>query len=99
MRSFRISKSSNKAIAVIGDGGMTGGMAFEGLNNAGASDNDFLVILNDNDMSISKNVGALNNYLSKLLSGKIYGSVKNQERLFFHPSLQCSNLHERQRSM
>ena len=70
---FRISKSSNKAIAVIGDGGMTGGMAFEGLNNAGASDNDFLVILNDNDMSISKNVGALNNYLSKLLSGKIYG--------------------------
>ena len=80
---FRISKSSNKAIAVIGDGGMTGGMAFEGLNNAGASENDFLVILNDNDMSISKNVGALNNYLSKLLSGKIYGSVKKSSKAVF----------------
>jgi len=80
---FRISKSPNKAIAVIGDGGMTGGMAFEGLNNAGASDNDFLVILNDNDMSISKNVGALNNYLSKLLSGKIYGSVKKSGKAVF----------------
>ena len=80
---FRISKSSNKAIAVIGDGGMTGGMAFEGLNNAGASKNDFLVILNDNDMSISKNVGALNNYLSKLLSGKIYGSVKKSGKAVF----------------
>jgi 1-deoxy-D-xylulose-5-phosphate synthase len=80
---FRISKSSNKAIAVIGDGGMTGGMAFEGLNNAGASENDFLVILNDNDMSISKNVGALNNYLSKLLSGKIYGSVKKSGKAVF----------------
>ena len=80
---FRIRKSSNKAIAVIGDGGMTGGMAFEGLNNAGASDNDFLVILNDNDMSISKNVGALNNYLSKLLSGKIYGSVKKSGKAVF----------------
>ena len=80
---FRISKSSNKAIAVIGDGGMTGEMAFEGLNNAGASENDFLVILNDNDMSISKNVGALNNYLSKLLSGKIYGSVKKSGKAVF----------------
>ncbi len=80
---FKISKSSNKAIAVIGDGGMTGGMAFEGLNNAGASENDFLVILNDNDMSISKNVGALNNYLSKLLSGKIYGSVKKSGKAVF----------------
>jgi len=80
---FRLRKSPNKAIAVIGDGGMTGGMAFEGLNNAGASDNDFLVILNDNDMSISKNVGALNNYLSKLLSGKIYGSVKKSGKAVF----------------
>ena len=80
---LKISKSSNKAIAVIGDGGMTGGMAFEGLNNAGASENDFLVILNDNDMSISKNVGALNNYLSKLLSGKIYGSVKKSGKAVF----------------
>ena len=64
---------------------MTGGMAFEGLNNAGASDNDFLVILNDNDMSISKNVGALNNYLSKLLSGKFMAVSRNLVRQFFQP--------------
>ena len=51
----------HKAIAIIGDGAMTAGMAFEGLNNAGDSSNNILVILNDNDMSISKNVGALNN--------------------------------------
>jgi len=70
-------KSKNRAIAIIGDGAMTAGMAFEALNNAGNSENDFLVILNDNDMSISKNVGALNNYLAKLLSGKIYGGFKS----------------------
>jgi 1-deoxy-D-xylulose-5-phosphate synthase len=60
-------KLNHKAIAIIGDGAMTAGMAFEGLNNAGDSDNNILVILNDNDMSISKNVGALNNYLAKLM--------------------------------
>jgi len=70
-------KSKNRAIAIIGDGAMTAGMAFEALNNAGNSENDLLVILNDNDMSISKNVGALNNYLAKLLSGKIYGGFKS----------------------
>ena len=70
-------KSKNRAIAIIGDGAMTAGMAFEALNNAGNSGNDLLVILNDNDMSISKNVGALNNYLAKLLSGKIYGGFKS----------------------
>jgi 1-deoxy-D-xylulose-5-phosphate synthase len=66
----------HKAIAIIGDGAMTAGMAFEGLNNAGNSKNNILVILNDNDMSISKNVGALNNYLAKLMSGNLYGSIK-----------------------
>jgi 1-deoxy-D-xylulose-5-phosphate synthase len=60
------------AIAVIGDGAMTGGMAFEALNNAGAMDVDLLVILNDNDMSISPPVGALNKYLARLLSGRVY---------------------------
>jgi len=70
-------RSKNRAIAIIGDGAMTAGMAFEALNNAGNSGNDLLVILNDNDMSISKNVGALNNYLAKLLSGKIYGGFKS----------------------
>jgi 1-deoxy-D-xylulose-5-phosphate synthase len=60
------------AIAVIGDGAMTGGMAFEALNNAGAMDVDLLVILNDNEMSISPPVGALNKYLARLLSGRVY---------------------------
>ncbi|PKO24760.1 MAG: 1-deoxy-D-xylulose-5-phosphate synthase [Betaproteobacteria bacterium HGW-Betaproteobacteria-8] len=61
-----------RAVAIIGDGAMTAGMAFEALNNAGAMDANLLVVLNDNDMSISPNVGALNNYLAKLLSGKLY---------------------------
>ena len=69
-----------KAIAIIGDGAMTAGMAFEGLNNAGNSKNNILVILNDNDMSISKNVGALNNYLAKLMSGNLYGSIKRSSK-------------------
>jgi len=73
---FKINRSRHRAIAVIGDGAMTAGMAFEGLNNAGNTENDILVILNDNDMSISNNVGALNNYLAKLLSGKLYGGIK-----------------------
>ncbi|MGE4597073.1 MAG: 1-deoxy-D-xylulose-5-phosphate synthase [Methylophilaceae bacterium] len=75
--------SSNRAIAIIGDGAMTAGMAFEGLNHAGNTENDLLVVLNDNDMSISKNVGALNNYLAKLLSGKLYGGLKKSGRAVF----------------
>ena len=80
---FKINKSKYRAIAVIGDGAMTAGMAFEGLNNAGNTENDILVILNDNDMSISKNVGALNNYLAKLLSGKLYGGIKRSGKAVF----------------
>lgn len=72
----KLAGESRKAIAVIGDGAMTAGMAFEGLNNAGDGDADVLVILNDNEMSISPNVGALSNYLSKLLSGHFYNSVR-----------------------
>ncbi|TCP14623.1 1-deoxy-D-xylulose-5-phosphate synthase [Crenobacter luteus] len=64
------------AVAIIGDGAMTAGQAFEALNNAGAMDTDLLVVLNDNDMSISPNVGALNNYLAKILSGRFYSAVK-----------------------
>jgi len=63
-------------VAVIGDGAMTAGMAFEALNHAAALDVNLTVILNDNDMSISENVGGLNNYLAKILSGKFYTSVK-----------------------
>ncbi len=65
-----------RAVAIIGDGAMTAGMAFEALNNAGNMDANLLVVLNDNDMSISNNVGALNNYLAKLLSSRFYGTVR-----------------------
>ena len=65
-----------RAVAIIGDGAMTAGMAFEALNNAGVSDCNFLVILNDNDMSISPPVGALNRYLAQLMSGRFYATAK-----------------------
>jgi len=67
----------NKAIAVIGDGAMTGGMAYEALNNAGAMHNKLIVILNDNDMSIAPPVGALSAYLSRLISSKSYRSLRD----------------------
>ena len=63
-------------IAVIGDGAMSAGMAYEAMNNAGAMDVDLLVILNDNEMSISPPVGALTNYLARLLSGRVYSSAR-----------------------
>jgi 1-deoxy-D-xylulose-5-phosphate synthase len=63
-------------VAVIGDGAMTAGMAFEALNNAKQADANVIVVLNDNDMSISENVGALNNYLAKLMSGRFYAATK-----------------------
>ncbi|MGA7986027.1 MAG: 1-deoxy-D-xylulose-5-phosphate synthase [Burkholderiales bacterium] len=65
-----------RAIAVIGDGAMSAGMAYEAMNNAGAMDVDLLVILNDNEMSISPPVGALTNYLARLLSGRIYSTAR-----------------------
>ena len=65
-----------RSVAIIGDGAMTAGMAFEALNNAGDIDANLLVVLNDNDMSISNNVGALNNYLARLLSGRFYDKVR-----------------------
>jgi 1-deoxy-D-xylulose-5-phosphate synthase len=68
--------SERHCVAIIGDGAMTAGMAFEALNNAGNMEANLLVILNDNDMSISNNVGALNNYLARLLSGRFYDKVR-----------------------
>ena len=65
-----------KAVAIIGDGGMTAGMAYEALNHAGAIDTDLLVILNDNEMSISPNVGAMSKYLARIWSGKIYSNMR-----------------------
>lgn len=67
---------SRKAVAIIGDGAMSAGMAFEALNNAGVADANMLVILNDNDMSISPPVGALNKYLARLLSGGLYSAAR-----------------------
>jgi 1-deoxy-D-xylulose-5-phosphate synthase len=66
-----------KAVAIIGDGAMTAGMAFEALNNAGVAECDLLVVLNDNDMSISPPVGALNRYLAQLMSGQFYAAAKS----------------------
>jgi 1-deoxy-D-xylulose-5-phosphate synthase len=73
----KIKGEERHVIAVIGDGALTAGMAFEALNNAGVADANLLVILNDNDMSISPPVGALNRYLAKLLSGQFYAAAKN----------------------
>ena len=75
--------SARRAVAIIGDGALTGGMAFEALNNAGALDANLLVVLNDNDMSISQPVGALNNYLAKLMSGRFYAAMRRgSEKMF-----------------
>ena len=73
----KIKGEERRAIAIIGDGALTAGMAFEALNNAGVADCNLLVILNDNDMSISPPVGALNRYLAQLLSGQFYAAAKN----------------------
>ena len=67
-------------VAIIGDGAMTAGMAFEAMNNAGVADCNLLVILNDNDMSISPPVGALNRYLAQLMSGRFYSAAKEVGR-------------------
>ncbi len=72
----KLKHESRSVVAVIGDGAMSAGMAFEALNNAGASGTDLLVILNDNEMSISEPVGALNSYLARLLSSRLYNSVR-----------------------
>ncbi|MBF8733225.1 1-deoxy-D-xylulose-5-phosphate synthase [Pseudomonas guariconensis] len=72
----RLQNESRKSIAVIGDGALTAGMAFEALNHAQEVDADMLVILNDNDMSISRNVGGLSNYLAKILSSRTYASMR-----------------------
>lgn len=69
-----------KVVSVIGDGSMTAGLAFEGLNNAGHLGKPFIVVLNDNEMSISKNVGALSNYLNSILTGKLYTKIKDETK-------------------
>ena len=77
----KLSNKSDNVIAVIGDGAMSAGMAYEAMNNAGTSKTKIIVILNDNDMSIAKPVGAMRSYLAKLLSGKIYFSFRETVKL------------------
>ncbi|VEB93700.1 1-deoxy-D-xylulose-5-phosphate synthase [Citrobacter koseri] len=84
-----------RTVCVIGDGAITAGMAFEAMNHAGDIKPDMLVILNDNEMSISENVGALNNHLAQLLSGKLYSSLREGGRKCSpacRQSKSCSNV-------
>ncbi|WP_020561315.1 1-deoxy-D-xylulose-5-phosphate synthase [Thiofilum flexile] len=82
----------SQAIAVIGDGAMTAGMAYEALNHAGDLDANLLVVLNDNEMSISPNVGALHKYLTRLLSGPMYASVRENGKKVLSSSRSLSRL-------
>ena len=77
----KLSNDSNNVIAVIGDGAMSAGMAYEAMNNAGAMKSRLIVVLNDNDMSIARPVGAMSKYLARLLSGKIYFSFRETIKL------------------
>ena len=77
----KLSNKSNNVVAVIGDGAISAGMAYEAMNNAGTSKTKMIVILNDNDMSIAKPVGAMRSYLAKILSGKIYFSFRETVKL------------------
>ena len=73
-------QAGRKVVSVIGDGAMTGGMVFEAMNHAGDLHNDMLVVLNDNEMSISENVGALNNHLAQLMSGRFYTTIRENSK-------------------
>ena len=77
----KLSNDNNNVIAVIGDGALSAGMAYEAMNNAGAMKSKLIVILNDNDMSIARPVGAMSKYLARLLSGKIYFSIRETIKL------------------
>ncbi|MCB1940701.1 MAG: 1-deoxy-D-xylulose-5-phosphate synthase [Candidatus Accumulibacter sp.] len=85
----KIKQETRKVVAIIGDGAMSAGQAFEALNNAGVADADMLVVLNDNDMSISPPVGALNRYLARLFSGSTFNAARKagEKILDFSPSL------------
>ena len=77
----KLSNDNNNVVAVIGDGAMSAGMAYEAMNNAGTMKSKLIVILNDNDMSIAPPVGAMSKYLARLLSGKIYFSFRETFKL------------------
>src|SRR5512136_81017 len=77
-----IKNEQHRVIAVIGDGSISAGLAFEGLNQAGHLKKNLVVVLNDNEMSISQNVGALSSYLSRLLTGNLYTRLRQETKLF-----------------
>ncbi|WPM86097.1 1-deoxy-D-xylulose-5-phosphate synthase N-terminal domain-containing protein [Apirhabdus apintestini] len=84
-----------RTVCVIGDGAITAGMAFEAMNHAGDIRPNMLVVLNDNEMSISENVGALNNHLAQILSGKFYSTLREggkKSSPACHPSKSCLNV-------
>lgn len=87
--------SREKVVSIIGDGAITAGMAFEAMNHAGDIKPNLLVILNDNDMSISENVGALNRHFARLLSGKVYTSLREQGKKLLKPLPQIHHLASR----
>ncbi|MFA5008821.1 MAG: 1-deoxy-D-xylulose-5-phosphate synthase, partial [Candidatus Omnitrophota bacterium] len=78
----KIKKNNSKTVAIVGDGSLTGGMCFEALNSCGHSQSDCLIILNHNEMSISPSVGALSNYLVKIISTPVYNRIKNELEFF-----------------
>ena len=77
----KLANNNNNVVAVIGDGAMSAGMAYEAMNNAGALKSKLIVVLNDNDMSIAKPVGAMSKYLTRLLSGKLYFSLRETVKM------------------
>lgn len=82
---FQHNKSPQQAVAIIGDGGLSAGMAYEALNHLGALRTNMLIILNDNEMSISPNVGAMSNYLTRMLSGRVFSSVREGSKRLLKP--------------
>ncbi len=89
------SGNKRKVVAVIGDGGLTAGLAYEALNHLGDSKADLLVILNDNEMSISPNVGAMTNYTTRMLSGRVLSSMRDRSKKFLEPIPQIRELAKR----
>ena len=83
--SFNLSHSNQQAVAIIGDGGLSAGMAYEALNHLGDIRANMLIILNDNEMSISPNVGAMSNYLTRMLSGRMFSSVREGGKRLLKP--------------
>ena len=83
--SFKLNKRAQQAVPIIGDGGLTAGMAYEALNHLGDIRANMLIILNDNEMSISPNVGAMTNYLTRMLSGRVFSTVRESSKRLLKP--------------